>query len=228
VERVLVRSNGGGGLDLELLSRSNRLPGIGDKYTSRHGQKGVVGVIACAQDVPFSRQGIVPDIVMNPHGFPSRMTAGKILELVGAKSSCLSGEKMEGLPFRHFLALADSEGNVSSCLSSGGFEYCGKDFLTGGSSGGCLGNFVFSGIIYYQRLKHMSADKCRSRSTGSVVSLSRQPSEGRSREGGLRLGEMERDCVSGYGCGYLLHERMLINSDHSYAYICCVCGSYSI
>lgn len=204
---------------LKIQTRQTRRPEVGDKFSSRHGQKGVVGIIAEQVDMPFTDQGIVPDIIMNPHGFPSRMTVGKMLELVASKAGVLCGELQYGTAFG-----GSPVEDMSDILIRKGFSYSGKDFLTSGITGEALPAYVFTGPIYYQKLKHMVQDKMHSRARGPRATLTRQPTEGRSRDGGLRLGEMERDCLIAYGASQLLLERLMLSSDAHQVDVCGRCG----
>jgi len=204
---------------IKVQTRQTRRPEVGDKFSSRHGQKGVVGIIAEQVDMPFNDDGIVPDIIMNPHGFPSRMTVGKMLELVSGKAGVMSGDLQYGTAFGG--SKVEDMGNI---LIRNGFSYSGKDFLTSGITGEGLPAYVFFGPIYYQKLKHMVQDKMHSRARGPRATLTRQPTEGRSRDGGLRLGEMERDCLIAYGASQLLLERLMISSDAHQVDICGTCG----
>ena len=204
---------------LKIQTRQTRRPEVGDKFSSRHGQKGVVGIIAEQVDMPFTDQGIVPDIIMNPHGFPSRMTVGKMLELVASKAGVLCGELQYGTAFG-----GSPVEDMSDILIRNGFSYSGKDFLTSGITGEALPAYVFTGPIYYQKLKHMVQDKMHSRARGPRATLTRQPTEGRSRDGGLRLGEMERDCLIAYGASQLLLERLMLSSDAHQVDVCGRCG----
>lgn len=219
VDKVLVSEVESGHQLIKLQTRQTRIPEVGDKFSSRHGQKGVVGIIAEQADMPFSDKGIIPDIIMNPHGFPSRMTVGKMLELVSGKAGVLSGH------FEYGTAFGGSElKTMSQELLNHGFSYDGKDFLTSGITGEPLPAYVFQGPIYYQKLKHMVQDKMHSRARGPRAILTRQPTEGRSRDGGLRLGEMERDCLIAYGASQLLRERLMLSSDQHQVDICEGCG----
>ena len=204
---------------IKIQTRQTRTPEVGDKFSSRHGQKGVVGIIAEQVDMPFTDSGIVPDIIMNPHGFPSRMTVGKMLELVSGKAGILAGEMQYGTAFG-----GSKVEDMSDILVKNGFSYSGKDFLTSGISGESLPAYVFFGPIYYQKLKHMVQDKMHSRARGPRATLTRQPTEGRSRDGGLRLGEMERDCLIAYGASQLLLERLMLSSDAHQVDVCEKCG----
>ena len=204
---------------IKVQTRQTRYPEVGDKFSSRHGQKGVVGLIAEQVDMPFTDEGIVPDIIMNPHGFPSRMTVGKMLELVSGKAGVLSGDLQYGTAFG-----GSKVEDMGDILIKHGFSYGGKDFVTSGITGESLPAYVFFGPIYYQKLKHMVMDKMHSRARGPRATLTRQPMEGRSRDGGLRLGEMERDCLIAYGASQLLLERLMLSSDAHVVDICGSCG----
>ena len=219
MEKVLITSNTEESFLIKMLIRSTRRPELGDKFSSRHGQKGVCGMIANQEDMPFNDLGICPDIVMNPHGFPSRMTVGKLIELLAGKAGVLDGKFHYGTAFS-----GDKVEDVSADLIRHGFNYAGKDYLTSGITGEPLSVYVFFGPVYYQKLKHMVLDKMHARSKGPRAVLTRQPTEGRSREGGLRLGEMERDCLIGYGASMLLLERLMISSDSFEVDVCGKCG----
>lgn len=200
-------------------TRQTRRPELGDKFSSRHGQKGVVGIIVNQEDMPFADSGVTPDIIMNPHGFPSRMTVGKMLELLSGKAGVLNGSLEYGTAFGG--SNVDDMGRI---LINHGYSYSGKDFVTSGITGESLPAYIFFGPIYYQKLKHMVQDKMHSRSRGPRAILTRQPTEGRSRGGGLRLGEMERDCLIAYGASQLLLERLMLSSDAHEVDICETCG----
>lgn len=204
---------------IKVLLRQNRRPELGDKFSSRHGQKGVCGIIVKQEDLPFNDQGIVPDIIMNPHGFPSRMTVGKMIELISGKAGVLNGTLEYGTCFG-----GSKLEDMSKILVDNGFNYSGKDMLYSGITGECLQAYIFFGPIYYQKLKHMVLDKMHARARGPRAVLTRQPTEGRSRDGGLRLGEMERDCVIAYGASQLLLERLMLSSDAFEVDVCDKCG----
>ncbi|XP_019643949.1 PREDICTED: DNA-directed RNA polymerase III subunit RPC2-like [Branchiostoma belcheri] len=219
VETVLVSSNQEEAFLIKMLLRQTRRPEIGDKFSSRHGQKGVCGLIVNQEDMPFSDQGICPDIIMNPHGFPSRMTVGKLMELLAGKAGVLEGK------FHYGTAFGGSKvKDVCEELVQHGFNYQGKDYLTSGITGEPLNAYIYTGPVYYQKLKHMVLDKIHARAKGPRAVLTRQPTEGRSRDGGLRLGEMERDCLIGYGASMLLLERLMISSDQFEVDVCGECG----
>jgi len=219
VDRVLLTSNLKSPELVKIILRQTRRPELGDKFSSRHGQKGVCGMIIPQEDMPFNEQGWCPDLIMNPHGFPSRMTVGKLIELIGSKSATLDGKLKYGTAFA-----GDSPEDLGNILIANGFSYSGKDILYSGLTGEPLNCFIFSGPIFYQRLRHMVIDKIHARSRGPKTTLTRQPMEGRSKEGGLRLGEMEKDCLVGYGASCLLLERLMISSDLFLASICGKCG----
>ncbi|CAH2353827.1 DNA-directed RNA polymerase III subunit RPC2 [[Candida] railenensis] len=204
---------------IKVLLRQTRRPELGDKFSSRHGQKGVCGIIVQQEDLPFNDDGVCPDIIMNPHGFPSRMTVGKMIELISGKAGVLNGSLEYGTCFGG----SDLE-EMSQILVDKGFSYSGKDMLYSGITGECLQAYIFFGPIYYQKLKHMVLDKMHARARGPRAVLTRQPTEGRSRDGGLRLGEMERDCVIAYGASQLLLERLMLSSDAFEVDVCNNCG----
>ena len=218
-EKVLVTSNSEESYLIKILLRDTRCPEIGDKFSSRHGQKGVCSLIVQQEDMPFSDLGISPDIIMNPHGFPSRMTVGKLIELLAGKAGVLDGQFHYGTAFG-----GDKVADVSADLIRNGFNYAGKDYVTSGITGEPLQAYIYFGPVYYQKLKHMVLDKMHARSRGPRAVLTRQPTEGRSRDGGLRLGEMERDCLIGYGASLLLLERLMISSDIFEVDVCGQCG----
>jgi DNA-directed RNA polymerase III subunit RPC2 len=204
---------------IKVITRQLRRPELGDKFSSRHGQKGVVGLIVDQENMPFSETGWCPDLIMNPHGYPSRMTVGKLIELLAGKSALFDGQLKYGTAFS-----GDKVEDISRILLKNGFSITGKDFLYDGITGEPIECAVYSGPIFYQRLKHMVVDKMHSRARGPKAGLTRQPTEGRSKDGGLRLGEMERDCLIGYGAACLLLERLMISSDLFMAYVCSKCG----
>ncbi|KAI4184114.1 MAG: hypothetical protein L6R41_004968 [Letrouitia leprolyta] len=219
VDKVMITVNEADSRVIKMQTRQTRRPEVGDKFSSRHGQKGVVGIVAEQVDMPFNDDGIVPDIIMNPHGFPSRMTVGKMLELIAGKAGVLAGE------FEYGTAFSGSKvEDMADILVKKGFSYTGKDYMTSGITGESLPAYVFFGPIYYQKLKHMVQDKMHSRARGPRATLTRQPTEGRSRDGGLRLGEMERDCLIAYGASQLLLERLMLSSDAHQVDICETCG----
>merc|ERR1719468_293698 len=219
IENVIITSNPDTSSLVKILLRQTRRPELGDKFSSRHGQKGVTGLIVQQEDMPFNDQGICPDMIMNPHGFPSRMTVGKLLELLGGKAGVLKGK------FHYGTAFGGSKvDDIRQELVEAGYNYQGKDILTSGITGESLQAYIYHGPVYYQKLKHMVLDKMHGRATGPRAVLTRQPTEGRSRDGGLRLGEMERDCLIAYGASMLLVERLMISSDAFSVDVCNKCG----
>ncbi|KIK56157.1 hypothetical protein GYMLUDRAFT_47368 [Collybiopsis luxurians FD-317 M1] len=219
IDKVMISDTENDQTLVKVLIRQTRRPELGDKFSSRHGQKGVCGLIVNQEDMPFNDQGINPDTIMNPHGFPSRMTVGKMIELLAGKAGVLSGKLQYGTAFG-----GSKVEDMSRILIDNGFSYSGKDMLTSGITGEPLEAYVYFGPIYYQKLKHMVMDKMHARARGPRATLTRQPTEGRSREGGLRLGEMERDCLIGYGATQLLLERLMISSDKFEVNACQDCG----
>ena len=219
VDRVLLTNNMEDPELIKIMLRQTRRPELGDKFSSRHGQKGVCGMIVNQEDMPFNEQGWCPDLIMNPHGYPSRMTVGKLIELLAGKSAVLDGKFKYGTAFS-----GDKVEDVGNILIANGFSFTGKDVLYSGITGEPINCYVYSGPIFYQRLKHMVLDKMHARARGPRAMLTRQPLEGRSKDGGLRLGEMERDCLIGYGASCLLLERLMLSSDLFVGHICSKCG----
>ena len=191
-----------------------RKPEIGDKFASRHSQKGVCGRLVKSVDMPFTNTGLVPDIIMNPHGHPSRMTQGKLLETLAGKIAVCTAKIQDGTPFiRKNDQFNNSRTNFEDILESFGFDRYGDEIMYDGRTGKMYEANFYYGPTYYQRLKHMVADKMHSRDTGPVQMLTRQPAEGRSRDGGLRLGEMERDALISHGVSGVLKESFMEKSD---------------
>ncbi|CAD1478998.1 unnamed protein product, partial [Heterotrigona itama] len=219
VEKVMISSNSEDAFLIKLLLRQTRRPEIGDKFSSRHGQKGITGLIVDQEDMPFNDHGICPDMIMNPHGFPSRMTVGKLMELLAGKAGVIKGEYHYGTAFG-----GSKVEDVCQELVKHGYNYLGKDFFYSGITGEPLQAYIYSGPVYYQKLKHMVQDKMHARARGPRAVLTRQPTEGRAKEGGLRLGEMERDCLIGYGASMMLIERLMISSDAFDVDVCNKCG----
>lgn len=205
--------------------RFPRGPVIGDKFSSRHGQKGVVSIVWPQENMPFTESGITPDILFNPHGFPSRMTIGMLVESMAAKSGSLHGNYQDGTPFTfHESGDKVSVDYFGEQLLAAGYNYYGSEPLYSGVSGCVMHADLYIGVVYYQRLRHMVSDKYQVRATGPTNELTRQPIKGRKRGGGIRLGEMERDSLLSHGTAFLLHDRLVNCSDKHVAYVCGRCG----
>ena len=217
-----VRVVGPGKISIKL--RYNRNPQVGDKFATRSGQKGVCSVLWPHRDMPFTESGMVPDILFNPHGFPSRMTIGMMLEGIAGKAGALHGTFQDSTPFR-FHEGQRAVDYFGEHLRAAGYNYYGNEPLYSGTSGLELHADIFVGSIYYQRLKHMVSDKSQVRSTGAINSLTRQPIKGRKVGGGVRFGEMERDSLLAHGTSFLLQDRLFKCSDEHEAHVCKRCGS---
>jgi DNA-directed RNA polymerase II subunit RPB2 len=220
-DRFFKNTNGDGYTFAKVKIRNTRVPTVGDKFSSRHGQKGTVGMVYEQCDMPFTADGITPDIIVNPHAIPSRMTIAQLFECVLGKACTLRGARGDGTPFQDGADL-DAVGTV---LQTHGFSAHGDEVMYNSRTGHRMNARVFIGPTYYQRLKHMVRDKIHSRANnGPVVMLTRQPAEGRARDGGLRLGEMECQCLESHGTLQFLKERIMECSDNYRVFTCRTCG----
>jgi DNA-directed RNA polymerase II subunit RPB2 len=219
IDKNYIDRNGDGYSFAKVRLRSLRKPVIGDKFSSRHGQKGTVGNIIPEEDMPFTASGDKPDIIINPHAIPSRMTIGQLKETLLGMVLVELGLFGDGTSFGELTV-----DEISKKLLELGHEAHGNKLLYNGLTGEQIECSVFMGPVFYQRLKHMVNDKQHSRSIGPMVNLTRQPAEGRSRDGGLRFGEMERDCMVSHGASRFTRGRMYDASDKYQVYVCKKCG----
>ncbi|MBN2042956.1 MAG: DNA-directed RNA polymerase subunit B [Candidatus Aenigmarchaeota archaeon] len=221
VDKVLISETTNGEQLLKIRIRDQRIPELGDKFATRHGQKGVTALVVPHEDMPFTKDGVVPDVVFNPHGIPSRMTVSQLIEVLAGKCSAYSGKIVDGSTFS-----GTKEDEIRKEMLKMGFRDDGKETLYDGRTGKAYQVMIFTGITYYMKLDHMVADKIHARSKGPVTLLTRQPTEGRSKRGGLRLGEMEQQCLVGHGAAMTLKERF--NSDETVIPICQNCGLIAV
>ena len=218
VNRVFVSRNDDGFRVCKVGTRSIRIPGIGDKFASRHGQKGIIGMTYRREDMPFTQDGLTPDLIMNPHAVPSRMTIGHLVEALLGKACVNIGKYGDGTPFTDM-----SVEKIGDILEENGFERYGNELMYDPRSGKQFPFAIYYCPTYYQRLKHMVDDKMHSRARGPVSNMVRQPTEGRNRDGGFRTGEMERDALISHGAATFLKETFLERSDHFKIYTCRKC-----
>lgn len=219
IDQVLLTTNVEGLKFVKVRTRTTKVPQIGDKFASRHGQKGTIGITYRQEDMPFSADGLVPDIIINPHAIPSRMTIAHLIECLLSKVAALTGQEGDATPFTEVTITS-----ISQLLEAHGFQKRGFEVMYNGHTGKKLAAQVFLGPTYYQRLRHMVDDKIHARARGPLQILTRQPVEGRARDGGLRFGEMERDCMISHGASAFLKERLLDVSDAFRVHICEICG----
>jgi DNA-directed RNA polymerase, subunit B'' (EC 2.7.7.6) len=202
IDKVMLSETGDGDKLIKAKMREYRVPELGDKFATRHGQKGVIGMIAPEENMPFTKQGITPDMILSTHAIPSRMTVAQIIELIGGKVGALRGEKVDATAYHN-----EDKDELRDQLEKLGFESSGKETMYNGVTGEEMDAEIMIGPGYYLKLSHMVGDKVHARSRGPVTLLTKQPTEGRSQEGGLRLGEMEKDVFVGHGASLLLKER---------------------
>jgi DNA-directed RNA polymerase II subunit RPB2 len=219
VDQVLLSTTAEGYRFTKVRVRNTRTPQIGDKFASRHGQKGTVGMTYRQEDMPFTAEGVVPDIIVNPHAIPSRMTIAQLVECLLGKVVVFQGCEGDATPFTDVTV-----DEISKRLHSMGYQKEGNEALYQGHTGRPLNSRVFIGPTFYQRLKHLVDDKVHSRARGPTAMLTRQPLEGRGRDGGLRMGEMERDCLVTHGCANFIRDRFFTSSDMYRIHICETCG----
>jgi len=218
IDAVFITLDNEGNRIIQVRSRDQRIPEPGDKFSTPHGQKGVVGILIPESEIPFTANGVRPDIIFNPHSIPSRMTVGYLMEILAGKVASLSGKTIDATPFTDH-----DMGSLEKQLIELGFRADGKETFYSGLTGKKLEAKIYIGSMYYLKLKYMVANKIHARSFGKVTLLTRQPVEGRSKGGALRLGEMEKDAIVGHGAALLLKERY--DSDKVVVHICEKCGS---
>lgn len=208
-----------------ITTRIQRNPSVGDKFASRAGQKGICSLKYQAEDLPFTESGLIPDIIFNPHGFPSRMTIAMMIETMAGKSAALHGLVHDATPFQ-FSEENTAIDHFGELLANAGYSYYGTERLYSGVDGRELKANIFFGVVHYQRLRHMVSDKWQVRSTGPIDTVTHQPLKGRKRGGGVRFGEMERDALISHGASFLLQDRLMNCSDKTNALVCRNCGNF--
>jgi len=221
IDRVVLTQTESGDKLIKTTVREMRIPEVGDKFASRYGQKGVIGVVVPEEDLPFTKDGIVPDVIINPLGIPSRMTIGQLIEIIYGKAAALSAQIMDETSFNE-----TPEEEIIKILKKFGFDQNGEEEMYNGETGEKIKSKILVGPCYYQALYHMVRDKYFMRARGPTTVLTRQPTEGKAREGGLRFGEMEKDCLLAHGASLTLKERF--SSDETEIPVCKNCGVVAI
>ncbi|HIP66662.1 MAG TPA: DNA-directed RNA polymerase subunit B, partial [Candidatus Nanopusillus sp.] len=221
VDAVVVTESGEGNKLIKIRLRDLRIPELGDKFSVRHGQKGVIGMILDPSDMPWTASGVVPDVLFSPFGIPSRKTVGYILEVLGGKIGALAGRYIDGTPW-----YGENEFDLRNELLRLGFREDGTETMYNPLTGEEFKVKIFIGSMYYLRLKYMAANKLHARARGPVTLLTKQPTEGKAREGGLRYGEMENQVLAGHGASLLLRETF--SSDDTIVYVCDRCGGLAV
>jgi DNA-directed RNA polymerase subunit B' len=222
IDKVMVTQTIGGIKLCKVKVRTELIPQVGDKFCSNHGQKGVIGAVMNEEDMPFTSSGMKPDFILNPHSIPSRMTIGHLLETVAGKVGSLKGEIIDGTPFYI------NKDNLLKSLKEFGFREDGKETFYDGITGEKIEMPIFVGPVSFKRLYHVVTNKIQSRDTGSIQLLTRQPTEGKEKGGGLRFGEMEGDALISHGAAMFLHEKLIDSADELDVFVCCDCGMIAI
>lgn len=223
VDTIMMTEGEDGSRLVKVKIRTPLIPQVGDKIASRHGQKGVVAAIVNEEDMPFTIDGIKPDLIINPHSIPSRMTMGHLMEMLGGKAGAVSGKIIDGTPFG-----STPRNELEGMLRENGFRGDGMEVFYDGVTGKRIEGEIFQGIIATQKLFHVVTHKLQARARGPVQVLTRQPTEGKEKEGGLRFGEMEGETLVGHGAAMLLHEKLIEDSDKTVELVCEKCGVIAV
>ncbi|MBW6451891.1 MAG: DNA-directed RNA polymerase subunit B [DPANN group archaeon] len=220
VEKVILTTDQQGNKIVKVSVRDTKIPEVGDKFATRHGQKGVIGIVVPEEDMPFTEDGTRPDVIITTHAIPSRMTVGQLLEIIAGKAGALAGKRVNGTAFK------GDEAHIREALKVLGFRDDGRETMYNGITGEKMESTVLIGIGYYQKLYHLVSKKMHARSRGPVALMTKQPTEGRSKDGGLRIGEMEKDCFIAHGAPIVLRERF--SSDMVIVPVCRECGVVAV